>query len=294
MKNFLTIVFLFFSVMSLHGQCTLVCSSYINVSLSPAGLTTITPDMILEGDYSQCTGFTPQVSIQDQQGGNEIPTSPQVGISESGKELLAIVTDISSGNSCWGTLKIESKSVIVGITNCEGQTSSGFVMDVSVDDPNILITTNGCDAQAGSVLDFINCVGSQNNIPPNSQYELTIDGPGNYLNGVSTLDQVFIQRHILGITALDNNCRIASADLTNDGRITVFDILMLRNLILGKIQSLPNSSSWRTYNAKALDQFPVIIEPGTDLKFYQNEFPLTELDVYTVKAGDVNGSAINK
>ncbi|MFN8338186.1 MAG: hypothetical protein U0T36_04135 [Saprospiraceae bacterium] len=36
-------------------------------------------------------------------------------------------------------------------------------------------------------------------------YELKASKGGDYLNGVSTLDLVMIQRHILGLQALDNN-----------------------------------------------------------------------------------------
>lgn len=294
MKNVFTLIILLVAILNLSGQCPIACSSLVNVSLNPTGLTTITPDMILEGDYSQCSDFNPEISIQEVQGGAVIPTSPQVGIDEVGKELLAVVTDINTGNSCWGNLNVESKSNIGGITSCDGLAAWGFVMNISVNDPNVIITTDGCDTNTGSVLEYVNCVAAQNSIPATSQYELQIKGPSDYLNGVSTFDQVILQRHILGVTALENNCLMVGADATNDGRITVFDMLMFRQLILAQIMSLPNSASWRFYNAKALEEFPPIQGVDTDLNFFQSEFPLTALEIIAVKVGDLNGSAIKK
>ncbi|MBK9583675.1 MAG: hypothetical protein IPO48_17815 [Saprospiraceae bacterium] len=65
------------------------------------------------------------------------------------------------------------------------------------------------------------------------------------MNGVSTLDLVMIQRHILGLQALDSNYKLIAADANNDGKVTASDLTDLRKLILGVTTALPNNTSWK-------------------------------------------------
>jgi hypothetical protein len=64
-------------------------------------------------------------------------------------------------------------------------------------------------------------------------YVVEANKGGDYLNGVSTLDLVMIQRHILGLQTLDNNYLMIAADVNNDGKVTASDLTELRKLILG-------------------------------------------------------------
>jgi hypothetical protein len=45
-----------------------------------------------------------------------------------------------------------------------------------------------------------------------------------------------IQRHILGLQALDSNYKLIAADANNDGKVTASDLTDLRKLILGVTQ----------------------------------------------------------
>jgi hypothetical protein len=67
----------------------------------------------------------------------------------------------------------------------------------------------------------------------------SLDDEIDYLNGVSTLDLVRIQRHILGIQPFKNKYNIAAADTNNDGRVTAGDLSELRKLLLGITSELP-------------------------------------------------------
>ena len=67
----------------------------------------------------------------------------------------------------------------------------------------------------------------------------------NPMNGVSTLDLVLIQKHILGTEALKSPYKMIAADVDNNNDITVLDLLELRKLILGIYDKLPNNSSWK-------------------------------------------------
>ena len=124
-------------------------------------------------------------------------------------------------------------------------------------------------------------------------YNITSKKTGDYLNGVSTLDLVLIQRHILGLSKINNPYYIIAADINNDSRITVSDMSDLRKLILGIYNELPKNDSWRFVNSKT---------PFADTK---NPFPFTEnihirnlsqemknQDFIAIKIGDVNGTVV--
>ncbi|MBK9257557.1 MAG: hypothetical protein IPM42_19015 [Saprospiraceae bacterium] len=105
-----------------------------------------------------------------------------------------------------------------------------------------------------------------------------------FLNGVSTLDQVLILRHILGITPLTSVANIVAADVNLNGKVTASDLVFIRRLILGFNQNFGHTNSW-------------LIRPLSDpkLEFYDIISLQSEtmgLDFIPIKLGDVNGTAV--
>ncbi len=114
-----------------------------------------------------------------------------------------------------------------------------------------------------------------------------------HLNGVSTLDLVLIQKHILGIKDLDSPYKVIAADINNDKGVSAVDLIELRKLILGVHTEFNNNESWRFVDA--------------NYTFQDEEQPLTEdfpesysiegfnadmnVDFTAVKVGDVNSTA---
>lgn len=114
--------------------------------------------------------------------------------------------------------------------------------------------------------------------------------------GVSTLDLVMIQKHLLGIAKLNSPYKMIAADANKSGHITVMDMLEIRRLILGMTNRFPNNTSWRF-----IDYFHEFADPYNP---FNPGFPeSTWLDSIThgmdtanfvgVKIGDVNGSYFN-
>ncbi|WP_235299088.1 T9SS type A sorting domain-containing protein [Portibacter marinus] len=131
------------------------------------------------------------------------------------------------------------------------------------------------------------------NNPVGLGYELSATREDNHMNGVSTLDLVIIQKHILNIESLDSPYKRIAADINNDGSIKVNDLLQLRKLILGLYDDnkLPSNEAWRFVDAK--QQFA---DPS-------NPFPFDEVvnigilaedrmaeDFVAIKVGDVNSN----
>ncbi len=116
-----------------------------------------------------------------------------------------------------------------------------------------------------------------------------------YLNGVSTLDLIMIQRHILGLEKLDSPYKIIAADIDNSSSISAIDLIELRKLILGIYDELPNNFSWRFVEEdyKFLD--PLNPFPYSETVELDNlESKIQNADFIAVKIGDVNRSAITK
>lgn len=111
-------------------------------------------------------------------------------------------------------------------------------------------------------------------------------------NGVSTLDLVMIQRHILGLTELDSPYKLIAADVNGNEKLSASDLLMIRKVILGIDTEFGDNTSWRFIPTD------FEIEDPTDPFGFPEKVELQELYVSNnainftaIKTGDVNGSA---
>ncbi len=125
-----------------------------------------------------------------------------------------------------------------------------------------------------------------------SDYEITAAKNDDYLNGVSTLDLVIIQRHILGTESLDSPYKMIAADVNNDQKITAIDLIELRKLILGIYDELPTNSSWRFVDASQTLDINNPWNMDETINIYSLAADMMEEDFVGVKIGDVNGSVI--
>ena len=100
------------------------------------------------------------------------------------------------------------------------------------------------------------------------------------IDGISTQDLLAISKHILGKETLENEFQKEAADANGDGKISVIDLIAVRKLILGKVDSLSVSQPWIFYNQQ--------MEGSSELQLpnYHDQLNFTG-----VKIGDVNGDA---
>ena len=114
---------------------------------------------------------------------------------------------------------------------------------------------------------------------------------GDDLNGVSTLDLVLIQRHILGIQNLNSPYKLIAADANNDAKVTASDLTEIRKLVLGVTSSYPNNTSWRFpvkgQNLSLSNPFPYVEKFTVDANNTSGDFSF-----YAVKIGDVNSTVV--
>ena len=124
------------------------------------------------------------------------------------------------------------------------------------------------------------------NLPSAMNYTLSASKDNNYLDGVSTLDLVIMQKHILGIEGFDNPYNYIAADIDNSQSITAIDLIELRKLILGIYEELPDNTSWKFGdNSQRLS-----IDNPFALKEEKRLFGIGEANnMIGIKIGDVNG-----
>lgn len=161
-----------------------------------------------------------------------------------------------------------------------------MIEDVEVDliAPSIELNKSDMTNESG-VFNFVNN-------PDSFEYQLSASKDGNYLDGVSTLDLVMIQRHILGLESFDDAYNVVASDINNDEKVSASDLLVLRKLILGIITEFPENESYRfidesqTFN-NILNPWPLKEDITIDLLVDD----MHNQNFKAVKIGDVNGSA---
>ncbi len=120
----------------------------------------------------------------------------------------------------------------------------------------------------------------------------------NDINGVSTLDLIHIERHILGIEPLGSPYKLIAADANRSNFISVADLIQIRRLVLGQDTVFPDNTSWRF-----VEEAFVFPDPDNPWATYIPEAinvnnltgDVTEADFIGIKTGDVtlNAQTVN-
>ena len=111
-------------------------------------------------------------------------------------------------------------------------------------------------------------------------------------NGVSTLDLVRIQKHLLGKEIFDSPYQYIAADANNNEQVSAIDMIEIRKLILGIYLEYPNNDSWRFVDKQyqiSNPQSPWPFAETINIQYDGNS--VSGLDFVGVKIGDVNNSA---
>ena len=191
---------------------------------------------------------------------------------------ILMVEDTNSVNIC------PSNANLVDVGGSIYTETDDFVENVSVNlgHPDLSMTT---EANGGYAF---------NNMPLGGNYVVDPNKVDDPLNGISTLDLILIQRHVLGLDYLDSPYKLLAADVDNSGDITARDMIELRRLILGVYQNFPENTSWRFVDAA--HQFTDEYNPWNGIipedYIIQNLSSDMSIDFIGVKTGDVNNSVV--
>ncbi len=125
-------------------------------------------------------------------------------------------------------------------------------------------------------------------------YTISPAYPMDDLQGVSALDLAALLKQILGIEKFTSPYQYIAADLDKSGRVSVNDLIALKELILKEYLGLHPETSWRFVDASYTFQNPQDPLAESFPESYQIQ-SLTEdmqaLDFVGVKLGDINADA---
>ncbi len=198
----------------------------------------------------------------------------------------------ASGNTdyCTVTLNVQANG-----TACSGARVAGnvgteknqMIKDVQITLENM--DSNETRSNMTNTLGHFEFIGMSGNV----SYRITPEKDDDHLNGVSTLDLVMIQRHILQIDKFNSAYKYIAADVNKDNKVTAADLVELRKLILGIYIELPNNKSWRFLD-KAINISDIANPWGVNEYIGINNFTtsMMENNFTGVKVGDINGSAV--
>ena len=222
-------------------------------------------------------------------------TSITFGCNDVGVQEVSLwVTDENGGTAvCQSFITItnnDDQGLCNGLTDAidvEGRVATASDIEIE----NVFVNLEGSNA---SDMTDINGEYLFPNMPMGGTYNVKPTKNDDLLNGVTTLDIIFIQRHILGLTDLSTPYDYVAADVNKSGSISAIDLIELRKAILGVKDEFTNNESWRFIDAEFA--FDTNEDPLTQ-SFNENyNIPALSNDMYVdftgVKIGDVNGSVV--
>jgi len=124
---------------------------------------------------------------------------------------------------------------------------------------------------------------------PDSHINITAHKDDDHLKGVSTLDLLMIQRHLLGLDNFENPLQYIAADMNYDRKVSVTDLRELRKLILGIYSELPSNYSYRFLSKKEVQKEnaePWEIPENIEIQILSDH--ILDADFVPVKIGDVS------
>jgi hypothetical protein len=129
-------------------------------------------------------------------------------------------------------------------------------------------------------------------LPQGQSYTITPTKGNDTLvnNGITTLDVLLIQRHILGILPLNSPYKIIAADVNLSGTVTSADINLINALILANISAYPSGRFWSFVPDNHVFSNPQNPFPFPAARTYNSLNTATNQDFFGMKLGDVNNS----
>lgn len=288
-----------FTVVDCKKPTPYCITSLTTVVMPSSGMITINAEDFNFGSFDNCTAeddllYSFSANVNDV---TRTFTCADIPNGESADVSLRMYVTDESGNRDYCTIEIVLQEGNEDQCSEAGNkvTISGSVRTEeyeSIADVNVIIESNAPE-QDDQMTTLTSGTYVFNELPLGYNYEITGDRNGDYDNGVSTLDLVLIQRHILGYDEFTSPYKVIASDIDDNQKVSASDIVALRKLVLGVQPVLPNGQpSWRFVDASFT--FDDILSPwpfDESITFDNINSHQTQQDLIAVKIGDVNSSA---
>jgi hypothetical protein len=192
---------------------------------------------------------------------------------------------------CETFVEVQDNMGICGLTATAAMVSGGIVNtgNAGVEEVTVVLAGSSMPAYMTSATGNYQFMG----VPLNDAYTIVPQRDNDPTNGVTTYDIVLITKHILGIAPFNTPYKMLAADVNRSGSITAFDLVQLRQLILGVITELPNNTSWRFVRSdyQFLNPANPFMEDIPEVGTLDNLSADAWINFTAFKVGDVNESA---
>lgn len=123
-------------------------------------------------------------------------------------------------------------------------------------------------------------------------FSVEIDKEDLCTNGVTTLDLILIQKHILQLESFEENWKYLAGDINDDQKLTASDLVGIRNIILGTVDCI-DDNKWKFAKKELLsaNDFSLNQIADYDLQFQVANLSADDIEVLAVKVGDLNNTA---
>lgn len=208
-----------------------------------------------------------------------------VGVDDRGNvgECRVRITLTDTNNTCG---RATGNSGMIAIQGEIATASSLTVDNVEV------VLRNSEDVEMSKVFTPVDGQYNFADVPMTGQYDISARRIDSYDNGVSTLDMIHIQRHILGLKALDSPYKVIAADVDGSDKVSSSDLVAIRRLLLGKDSELPIRRAWTFVDASETFANPVSPFPySQELSLADVTTDMSGQNFIAIKMGDVDGNA---
>jgi hypothetical protein len=193
-----------------------------------------------------------------------------------------VVVDGALGVSGSYELQIDCPLGEAGISGTILTESGTPVQDVSVDISGDILDEAVTDNNGQYDLE----------IPYLSSFTATPEKNTGWRDGVTTLDLILIQQHIVQVNFLDSPEQMIAADANNNQSISITDLVALQQLILFNTDEISGNTSWRFIPTDYVwpdPSNPWFEDFPEEVSFSEMEAPVIQ-NFTGIKIGDVNGS----
>ena len=274
-------------IMPLEGTVTISASSFNASSFDDCtpgdellfsfSGTSYQPTFTYTCDNVPAFGVELPVDIWAADAGVDQNCNGQIAWSEQNKDFCTTTIIITDNNN---------------VCDNEGGTLAGEVItDQTQTVTNVIIKLNGPDKTYPEYITSNNGKFEFTHIPLGLDYTITPQRNDDHRNGVSTLDLVRIQKHLLGLEVFTSPYQYIAADANNSKSVSAIDLVEIRKLILGLQDEFSGNQSWR-FVQKGIEIAagnPWPFNEKIDLDYLNTENGSAN-DFIGVKIGDVNNS----
>lgn len=282
-----------------NNNLHLICLQKLSISLGTSGETEIWASDFVKDANTPCDqGNAYNYSFTDDMTSLSLSFSCLDFINTDGKNLIKPLTVYGvDENRYSGSCTVEV-TVTDNFNLCQDEnTSSAIISGKLFLDNQIPVTNKMVFLEDMSVSSMRQNVTSDEGeytfkqVDQSHDYKLAFESSGNAARGISTLDLIAIQNHILSTDLLRSPYKIIAADVDNSSSVSVADLIYLRKLILGLESEFPDKHVWRFLNADHL--FMDDTQPWDYSQDHYIREPSDEnnnVDFIAIKIGDVNSS----